>query len=173
MTKFLAHRAAKLAATPTLSSPRSEPPSATVPEAIAAGGAQVHRNVGNHRTAALTAVSGPTKRSRHLDGHPVPELFYERVHGRVTDVLPILAPGLFYGRHDLCGQAFIACLTPGQRLHVDRCLADLAARGALPLEPVPDDDDAPPRYRLKEGAGDRLGPSAAMALPDFNPNIES
>jgi hypothetical protein len=154
MTKILAHRAAKLAAMPTLSSPRSEPPSATVPEAIAAGGAQVHRNVGKHRTTALTAASGPgpTKRSRHLDGHLVSELFYETVHGRVTDVLPILSPGEHCDAADLCGSTFMARLRPAGRRDVGLCLADMAARGALPLTPVLDDADGPPRYRLVGGA---------------------
>jgi hypothetical protein len=74
--------------------------------------------------------------ARETADRRVAALWCETVHGRVTDVLPILAPGIAYGRHDLCGQAFIARLQPCRRQQVDVCLAELVMRGALPLEPV-------------------------------------
>ena len=101
------------------------------------------------RTPASAAIAGRAKRLRNRDGHHgAAEAFVETVHGRVIDVLPILTPGFAYGRHDLCGQAFIARLTARRRRTVDLCLAALAARGALPLERVRDAADGPPRYRL-------------------------
>ena len=89
---------------------------------------------------------------RMIGGQRVPEVFCGRVHGRATDVLPILARGVASGRQGLCGQAFVAQLTTCQRQQVDACLADMAVRGALPLEHGLDDAGSPPRYRLVGGA---------------------
>lgn len=114
----------------------------------------------------------PQMSARETADRRVADLWCATVHGRVNDVLPILAPGIAYGRHDLCGQAFIARLQPRRRQQVDACLADLVMRGAQPLELVFDDVACPPRYRLKEGAGDGVSPSAAIAQLDTNPNFE-
>ena len=109
-------------------------------------------------------------RFRDIDGHRVSELFCERVHGRVTAVLPILEPGIAYDSEVLCGNTFVARLTPKQRQQVDACLADMAARGALPLAPT--DDGSPNRYRLKDGPSDCVDPSTALALLDMSTNFE-
>jgi len=127
---------------------------------------------GCRRTRHRAGSQAPRIPARSVGSCKVSEVLYARVHGRVTEVLPILARGEDYDAADLCGGTFMARLKPGQRLQVDACLAALAARGALPLEPVLDDDDAPPRYRLKDGANDCVGPSTALALLDMSTNFE-
>lgn len=90
--------------------------------------------------------------TRRVDGQRISARFYELLHGRVTEILPILVPGCLYTLEDLCGAAFVAGLPPAKRDAVAPCIVDMTKRGALPMVVVSSGASGDVRFCLKEGA---------------------
>jgi hypothetical protein len=138
MNNAFAHRAAKLAATPTLSSPRSEPPAQALLRHY--DPAYVDELFNDPDRSSLMEVydivMDVEKPIRLLDKYLVQTGFFEAVENNFCAIYPHLLPDADYTPRDLYGDARWCALPEHEQRLVVICLRHLASIDDVPLVEV-------------------------------------
>ena len=85
------------------------------------------------------------------DGHElytVPAAFYSVVRNQVAEIIPAVERDVKYTLEMLCGEAFWKQLTDGEKRMAGRCMAQMIAKGLLPLRFAETKHEYPKRYQL-------------------------
>ena len=135
MNNAFAHRAAKLAATPMLSSPSSEPPAAALLRHYSR--AHVEALYSDTDRSALIEtyeiVTDVERPIRLVDKYLVQAGLFEAVEEQFCEIYPHLLPEVDYVPQDLYGDARWCALTEHEQRLVVICLRHLASIDDVPL----------------------------------------
>ena len=150
MTNVLGCRAAKLAATPTLSSPRAEPPAAALLRHYSR--AHVEALYSDTDRSALIEtyeiVTDVERPIRLLDRYLVQTGFFEAVESNFCAIYPHLLPDADYTPQDLYGDARWCALPEHEQRLVVICLRHLASIDDVPLVEVSYARSGPILFRI-------------------------
>lgn len=83
------------------------------------------------------------------DGYTLSSDFCRAIACQVEEIVPALIPDASYTLEMLCGEAFWARLSNGERRMAGRCMAQLVVNSKLPLCFADSRHEYPKYYRLK------------------------